>query len=559
MRLERSTYLMAFLFLVIGVLVLYPLLMIFYGSFRSDAPGVPGFFTLKGYAEAYSDPSIYKALGTTFWLATARTLIASALAVFFAWVLVRTDLPFKRSIEVMLWLPFFLPLMPMTMAWVLLLSPHYGLLNKALMELPLVNGPLFNIFSFGGIIWSHTFFGTAIRLIMIAPAFKRMDASLEESARMCGAGGLSSVLRITVPVLLPSILGATILGFIKSLESFEVELILGVPQGIYVFTTKIYEMVHYEPARYPPAMALTAVFMVIIFLLIFFYRYMIGHREYTTVTGRGFNVRTVPLGRWKPVVLTMFIVYILVSTILPLSVLVLGSFMRYFGLFRGEWFTYANWIKVLHDSALLTSVKNTFLLGMGVALSGMLLYMVLSYVVVRTRYPGRGQLDFLSWLPWSVPGLVLAMGILWAYVGGVRLPFVLYGTLWLMMLAIVVAQMPMGMRIMNASMMQVGKELEESARVHGASWAYSMRQIMVPLLKPALISVGVIMFQAAIRDLATVVLLYSPKSRVLSTLMLDYWLGGAQESGTVIGLMIVALAIMGAIAAQTLGARRDIE
>src|SRR3990172_7957867 len=202
MRLERSTYLMAFLFLVVGVLVLYPLFMIFYGSFRSDAPGVPGFFTLKGYAEAYSDPGIYKALGTTFWLATLRTLIASALAVFFAWILVRTDLPYKRSIEVMLWLPFFLPMLPMAMAWVLLLSPHYGLLNQALMKLPFINSAPFNIFSLGGIIWAHTFFGTAIRLIMIAPAFKRMDASLEESARMCGAGGLSSVLRITVPVLL---------------------------------------------------------------------------------------------------------------------------------------------------------------------------------------------------------------------------------------------------------------------------------------------------------------------------------------------------------------------
>jgi iron(III) transport system permease protein len=558
MNIERSTYIMGGLLLVLGGLVLYPLFMIFYGSFWSDAPGAPGHFTVQGYIEAYSDPAVLSALGTTFWLAAVRTVVTSVMAIFFAWVLVRTDLPYKGLFEVMLWLPFFLPLMPMTMSWVLLLSPHIGIVNQLLVKLPFIQDAVFNIYSYGGIIWSHLFFSTSVRVIMIVPAFRRMDASLEEAARVSGAGRFGSIVRITIPVLMPGILGATMLGFIKSLESFEIELLLGVPQGIYVYTTKIYQLITSEPARYPPAMALTGVFLVVVFFLIFLYRHLISRREYTTITGRGFTVRPVLLGRWKPFLVILFSLYIFVSTILPLSVLVLGTFMRYFGLFRGDWFTFANWAKVLGDSSLLTSVKNTFILGAGVAIGGVLLYLLVSYIIIRTRARGRGALDFVSWLPWSVPGLVLALGMLWAYVGGIPLPFVLYGTIWIMMLAIVVAQMPFGMRIMNASMLQVSKELEESARVHGASWAYTMRRIMMPLLGPALMAIALILFQAAVRDLATVVLLYSPKSRVLSTLMLDYWLGGAQESGAVIGLMIVVLAILGAIAARVLGRRGEI-
>jgi iron(III) transport system permease protein len=305
-------------------------------------------------------------------------------------------------------------------------------------------------------------------------------------------------------------------------------------------------------------MALTGVFLVVVFLLIFLYRRLLRGKEYTTITGRGVTVRPVLLGRWKPLLVSIFSLYIFMSTILPLSVLVLGTFMRYFGLFRGDWFTFSNWTKVLGDSSLLTTVKNTFILGIGVAVGGVLLYLLVSYLIIRTRARGRGTLDFISWLPWSVPGLVLSLGMLWAYVGGIRLPFVLYGTIWIMMLAIVVAQMPFGMRLMNASMLQVSKELEESARVHGASWAYTMRRIMMPLLSPALMAIALILFQSAVRDLATVVLLYSPRSRVLSTLMLDYWLGGDLESGTVVGLLIVAIAILGAVTARVLARRSEI-
>lgn len=556
-KMRASTLLSTVLLLFVSGIVIYPLVMIFYGSFWSGPPGSEGYFTIQGYLEAYSDPKIISALGNTFSLAIIRTLLSTALAIVLAWLLVRTDLPYKGALEILLWLYFFLPAMPMAMAWILLLSPDYGLINKFFMQLPFIGGPIFNIFSFWGIVWVHIPIGAAIRVLMLTPAFRAMDASLEESSRMSGASNVATLFRITVPLLMPAILGATLLGFIKSLESFEVELLLGTPVGFYVYTTKIYDLIHFTPAIYPPAMALTTIFMAVVFALIYVNMRVLGRRQFVTVTGRGFLARVVSLGRWRLPLLGLVIFYIVIGTFMPLIVLGLGSFTKYFGYFASDPWTLHQWAEVLKNPLLLGAIRNSIYLGLGVALGGLVLYTFVSYVVIRTKYRARGALDFVSWLPWSVPGLVLALGILWAFVGGLRLPFVLYGTLWLMMLAIVVKEMPVGLRIMNASMMQLGKELEESAWVHGGSWLYTFRRIVAPLLKPAFLSVFIIIFLGAIRDLVTVVLLYTPKSRVLSTVMLDYWSAGLGAKAVVVGLMLTLIVVIAAVSARFFGLGRE--
>lgn len=557
MRIERSSFIVAAALLVVGGLVVYPLAMIIHGSFWSSAPGVEGHYTLQGFKEAYSDPRVLSALWTTFWLAAIRTLIATVVAIFFAWLLARTDLPFKGPFEVMIWLYFFLPIMPMTFSWVLLLSPHFGLINQALMKLPFIHSPVFNIFSYPGIIWAHLFIGISIRTLMITPAFKRMDASLEESARMSGAGNLATLFRITVPLLMPAILGATLVGFINALESFDIELVLGRPMGVYVYTTKVFDLIAYRDA-YPPAMALTLVFIATIVPLILLYWHTIGQREFTTVSGRGMGVRVTKLGRWRWFAFSLVLLYVVIGTLLPLALLVLGSFMKYFGVFSAEPFTRDNWSRVLTDALFWRGLKNTLLLSTGVGLIGTLLYAIVSYIIVRTRFSGRRALDFITWLPWSVPGLVLALGILWAYVGGLPLPFTLYGTLWLMILALVIKQIPFGMRVMNGTMVQIGKELEECAWVHGGSWLYTFRRVLVPILSPAFLAVAVVLFLVAARDVVTVVLLYAPKSTVLSTIMLDYWMGGTYTKGMIVGLVISVISISVAILARVLGARHEI-
>lgn len=557
MQTRWGPWIMAGLLLLVGGLVIYPLTMVLFGSLWSGPPGVPGHFTIGGYIQAYSDSSIPLALGTTIWLGVLRTLIGATIAILFSWLLARTDLPYKGSIEILLWFYYFLPTMPMVMGWILLLSPHYGIVNQALMKLPFIDGPIFNIFSFAGIIWVHIPHGVASRVIMMTPAFLRMDAALEESARMSGSGNFATIFRITVPLLMPAILGATLLGLIKSLESFEAELLLGAPIGVYVFTTKIYDLISFTPPQYPASMALCAVFLVMIFGLIFLYRRTIGKREYVTVTGRGFATRPMALRHWKWPIFTVVALWIVISTLLPFAMLALGTFMKYFGLFLGDFLTLEHWRKVMGHPVLLTAAKNTLLLALITSVGGVILYTLISYVTVRTRFKGRGLLDFWTWLPWSVPGMVLALAILWAYVGGMAwLPFTLYGSLWLMAIAIIVKEFPMGMRLLNGVMVQIGKELEESAWVHGGSWLYSFRRVLVPLISPALMATTVILFLHGLRELSTVVLLYTPKSRVLSTLMLDFWLGDATGRAMVVGLMISLGVIMLSVAMRVMGVRQ---
>ena len=202
------------------------------------------------------------------------------------------------------------------------------------------------------------------------------------------------------------------------------------------------------------------------------------------------------------------------------------------------------------------SLLNTMVVSLGAATIGMLLYSIISYIVVKTDFKGKKILDFISWLPYSVPSLVLALGFLWAYVGGIPVLHVLAGTIWLMMLAFIVRSMPLGCRVMNGSMYQLGKELEESSRASGASWFTTFRRILVPILSPAFISTWIILFVIAMRDLVTIIFLYSAKSRVISVIFLENWIVGEYEKATVVGVIMTVLALSGALIARRIGAKQ---
>jgi iron(III) transport system permease protein len=233
--------------LVIGLLIgllAYPLGLLFLKSFVASRPGHPTVWTVSGWVAAFTDARLPLALGNTFFLAFARVVITSVLAIFFAWVVTRTDTPLKGFIEIMLWLGFFLPLLPMTMGWILLLDPHNGLINKFVVNLfGLSESPL-NIYSYWGIIWCHLAFSTSVRFMLMTPAFSAMDAALEEASLVCGSSQAGVLLRVTIPALAPAVLVSTALGFIRSLESLEIEMVLGIPAGIYVVPTKIWDFIH---------------------------------------------------------------------------------------------------------------------------------------------------------------------------------------------------------------------------------------------------------------------------------------------------------------------------
>jgi iron(III) transport system permease protein len=555
-KLNGSLLLMSLLLGIVAFVVLVPLFLMILNSFQLSKPGEPMIYGLQGWREAFSSPGILSAIYNTFSLALARQFIALILGIVLAWLLARTDIPLSGPLEFMFWLSFFLPALPVTIGWILLLDPKFGLVNHWLLKLPFISEPPFNIYSFWGIVWAHLASSTiGVKVLLLAPAFRNMDAALEESSRVSGASAVGTLIRIIIPVMMPAILVATILGLIRSLEAFEIELVLGVPVGIQVFSTKILDLVIAEPSEYPPAMALSSTFLAVLLVLLCFQRVVVGRKEFTTVTGRGFNLRRTTLGRCKNLVFVCVLLLALIVTVVPTIFLVLGTFMKIFGFFEiSDPWTLNNWSQVLQDPVILRSLWNTLVVALGSALVGVFLYSLIAYVIVKTSFTFRGILDFLSWVPWSIPGILLGIALLWTFLG-TRIFIPLYGSVYILMIAMIIKSMPIGTQVIKTVMLQLGRELEEASIVSGASWFSTYRRILVPLLFPALVTVGLLVFISAVRDISTVVLLATGETRTLSLLMLEFATEGQFEKATVMGVLIVVFVGTAALIARSLGGR----
>jgi iron(III) transport system permease protein len=537
---------------LVAFLVLTPLLLMIVNSFQIARPGQPIIWGFDGWIAAFSSPGIVKAMTNTFALAITRQAIALLIGAFFAWLIARSDIPFKGTLEFFFWLSFFLPALPETMGWILLLDPKYGLLNQAFMSLGM-SQPLFNIYSFGGIVWAHLGGSVSVKVMLLAPAFRNLDAALEEASKISGASGWHTFFHIVIPVMMPAILVTTILGIIRALEAFEIELLLGTPIGLQVYSTKIHELVTWEPPQYPPAMALSTVFLGVLLLMVALQRKYIGRRNYETVTGRGFSIRPTQLGRWRYPAFALVLAFALFMTVVPTALLLMGTFMRLFGFFHipNPW-TLENWVATLTDPVLARSLWNTLAIGLGSAAVGVFFFAVIAYMIVKTRHAGRWLLDFLSWLPWSIPGILLGVALLWTFLQ-TRIFLPIYGTVYLLMIAMVIKSMPFGTQMIKGVLIQLGTDLDEASRVCGGTWLDTFRRITLPLAMPALITVGLVGFISAARDISTVVLLGSGKSRTLSLLMLDFAAGAEFEKATVVAVIIVALVVGAALIARLLG------
>lgn len=553
-KIQSTQFVLPLLLGTIVFMMAYPVILIFIKSFAINQPGQPSSWGFAGWVTAFNDRNLPSAMTNTFSLAAIRVGLSTVLALFFAWIVTRTDTPLKGFIEFMLWLGFFLPLLPMTIGWILLLDRQHGLLNKLLESIFTLSAPQFDPFSYWGIVWCHLGFSTSIRFLLITPAFRAMDASLEEAALTSGSNNIATLLRITLPVLAPAILVSTSLGFIKSLESFEIELILGIPAGIYVLSTRIYDFAHVDPPIYGAATALASIFLVAILILIWLQRVLLGQREFSTITGRDFRPRSVSIGPWRWVTLSLSMLFIFVFVLLPLGALLMGTFMRVIGFYnlQDAW-TFRHWTTAFDDPIFVRALINTFILGIGAGVGGTLFYAVVSYFIVRTKFVGRGLIDFLLWLPWAVPGVLVGIALLWAILGSGNAVRVLYGTNIALILGIVIGQMPVGTQILKASTGQIAHELEEGSAVAGASWLTTFRRIILPLLSPALIAVGMVVFISAVRDISTLVFLSTSRTRTISLLMLDSIADANLERAAVLGMFTVVLIVFVALLARSVG------
>ncbi|MGH7767911.1 MAG: ABC transporter permease [Candidatus Binatia bacterium] len=555
LRIEAETFWCTVVLAGVAFFVLYPILLIVVNSFQVSKPGAPPLYGLAGWRAVLSEPGMRGALYNTFTLLVSRQVLSFPIAVFIAWLLARTDLPGKYGLEFMFWLCFFLPSLSVTLGWILMLDPDYGIANQIWKTLfGGASGP-FNIYSFWGIVWAHIGHNTtAVKVMLLTPAFRNMDASLEEASETSGASAIGTLVRILIPIMTPVFMVVLILAIINGLQAFEVEMILGAPIGLHVYSTKVYQLVQAEPPAFGPATALSTLVLLVLLPLIVTQRRLISRRQYTTITGR-YRPKPIALGKWKYPALIFVALVAGVITIVPMSFVLMGTFMSLFGFFHIErpW-TLNNWARVFDDPIFLLSLKNTVLMSLGAALFSVSLFSIVAYISVRTKFVWRSVLDFISWFPSAVPGILMGIGLLWLFLD-VPLFRSLYGSIWLLIIATVISSITLGTQLLKSNLLQLGMELEEASQAVGASWLTTFRRIVAPLMFPSLLLVSVLSFIHAARDISNVALLATSGSRTLALLQLDFMVSGRYESAAVVATIVMALTTGVALLARFFGLR----
>jgi len=557
-RIEAQAVLCTVVLALVAFCVVFPLFLVVLQSFQVAAPGEVARYGLDGWRAALGEPGLRGALWNTFTVTFVRQLLSLPLAVLVAWLLARTDLPGRSWIEFAFWAAFFLPSFTVTLSWILLLDPEYGLINTALASLPFVGKGPFNIYSFWGIVWVHIVTGSlTVKVILLTPAFANMNASFEEASRVAGASTLRTALRITVPVMAPVILSVLLLGTMVSLQTFEVEQVLGLPFRFFVFSTMIYDLLVTRVPRYDAATALAVLVLAGMLPLVFMQQWLTRGRRYTTVTGQ-FQNQPHKLGRLRAPALAFVLALVLVVLGAPVLLALLGTFMKLFGFFNiADPWTIENWKTVLTDDLFLRSLHNTLVLATGTAAVTIVVHSLIAYIAVRTRYAGRRLLDFISWLPFTVPGIILGLALLWLFLG-VQVLRPVYGTTALLIICGVISGMPLGVQIIKSGLMQLGSELEEASRIAGASWWSTYRRIVLRLMTPTLLAVGMITFVGAARNIGSFALLTTSANRPLSILQLDYVAQRKFEEAVVVACIIMFISLGGALFARLLGLRTNV-
>jgi iron(III) transport system permease protein len=401
-------------------------------------------------------------------------------------------------------------------------------------------------------IWVMSLGSTSFIFLLVVNALRNMDASLEESARASGAGAIRTALTVTLPLMTPVILSAGMLSFIRAMDSFEVPVLLGLPAKIFVFSNRIYAAVQYDyPVNYGLATALGVSFFGLMIGLIYLQNRILRNRDFSIVTGKGYKPRVVRLGKFRYVTLAFCLVYFLVATVLPMSQVLIGSFLKVFGLPRWDLFTTENYLAILTDLTLWRGLMNTFVVCGVAAAATVLLCTMVAYINTRTKFVGRRPLEVISWMPWAIPGIVAGLGMLWAYI---TLPVPLYGSLLLLMIVMLTTGLPLGVRLMSGVMVQLGRELEESSRVHGASWAYTFTHVVAPLLKPALAGAFLLLFVSFSRAVSATILFVGPGTELLAVTLFNYSQAGRFQIVSALAIVLMTINVAGLVVARRLGA-----
>jgi iron(III) transport system permease protein len=511
-------------------------------------------FTFGNYIEAYGSSETARLFWNSVKFAIGTSVFAFFLGTALAWMNERTNTPFKNLFFALSIIPLIIPGILFTVAWILLASPKIGIINLVMKSWFGLDASPFDIYSIWGMIWVDGLHYSPMAFLLMSAAFRAMDPALEESAMMSGANVFQVMWRVTLRLSWPAIFATILILFVRAIESFEVPALLGLPVGIQVFTSSIYQAVH----RYPSQIGLASAYAVTLLLITtvgVYFQSRLSSRgsKYATMTGKGFRPRQIDLGPWRYVTAGIFIAYFLLIVVLPFAVLLWSSFQKFYSvpsMHALHNLTLDPYRFILTYPNLTRSVWNSLLLAFGSATVIMLVTSVICWIVVKTKLPGRWLLDNIASLPMVFPGLVLGLSIMIFYL---NFDIGIYGTIWIMFIAYITRFMPYGLRYNTTSMLQIHKELEESAAMSGASWGTTFRRIILPLLKPGLVAGWIYVMIVSIRELSSSILLYSPGTEVVSIVIWELWENGQYVELSALGVMFILALFVLVMLAQWLG------
>jgi iron(III) transport system permease protein len=533
--------------------VITPLGFLVWGSFKTVRPGAPGFFdptlTFSNYWRALADPQFVTSLLNTVLYTGATALGTLLVGTLLAWITTRTDAPGRAVIAGLAFAGLTVPGIIMTVSWILLASPNTGFINVAARSLGL-GETLFDIYTLPGMIWVSVWQFLPLAYLLLSAAFQSMDPSLEEASAIAGRGTIRTLRRVTLPLVLPSLLAIVVLLLIYGIEAFETPALLGIPGKVFVFSTLVYLNTSFAPSDIGLASAY-AMFLLALSLaaLAGYLRLTRRERAFVTITGKGFRPRRLPLGAWRLPLSAIGILIVLVGVALPLLTLVWTSFLRFLqppSMAALQSLNFANYQTVLGNDGMRTAVLNSVVLGVGSATLTLALVTPIAWIVARTRLPGRQGLDMLAFAPIAIPGIVLSISMIWLYLS---LPLPVYGTIWIILLAYLIKYMPVVMRIVSASVAQVHPEMEEASMLC-ATWSRTMRRVALPLLRPGLLAAWIWVASNSFREVTVAVMLANQDTRPVGVAMFALWNDG--RFGMVAAFAVIILVVLSALSAAAL-------
>ena len=521
----------ALLLAILGFLVIYPVLTLLLGALTDTNPVVDGLnlrnLSVGNFLTVLSNPNVGEALFNTLVACAGGTAIAIVIGLLFSWIVVRTNTPFRGFIAAASILPLFAPPLVAGVAWSILGSPRTGLINTVFKWMGL--DWHVNFYSLWGLVFVFGIYYAPYVYMFTASALRNMDPSLEEAAEISGASAFSTLFTVTFPLIMPAIVSGMLLSFIVMLGIYGVPAVLGAPANLNVLTTYIFKLTNWTPPLYNTAASVAIILMVVTGLLVYLQQKMLVGKSFTTVAGKAFRPRSLDLGRWRWLTFALGVVYLLVVVVLPMLALIVAAFRKFLfirdvnALFDMRAYSLMHFNAIFDNPLTMRSVYNAVEVGVITAIIGGALAFAIGYTIHRTHLPGRRAIDLISTVPVAIPGLVVGVAYLWAWIG---IPGGLYGTIWILALAFIARFMPDTVKALSTSFLQIHRELEEAAWVCGKGTLATIRTIVLPLARPGVIASMTLLFVLAIRELGSSLFLYTSNTMVMSVLLLDYYEGG---------------------------------